>query len=129
MFLSKYFLPIVKNTPKDAQVVSHRLMIRSGMIKHDAAGIYSWRPLVLKVLKKISSIIIEEQDNSGAHEMLMPTIQSADLWKESGRYDDYGLEMLRIKDRHERDILFGPTNEEMITDIFRANVKLSLIHI
>jgi len=123
MFLSKYFLPIVKNTPKDAQVVSHRLMIRSGMIKQDAAGIYSWLPLGLKVLKKISSIIIEEQDNSGAHEMLMPTIQSADLWKESGRYDDYGLEMLRIKDRHERDILFGPTNEEMITDIFRANVK------
>tara|TARA_X000000368_G_scaffold60340_1_gene42515 strand:- start:180 stop:1484 length:1305 start_codon:yes stop_codon:yes gene_type:complete len=123
MFLSKYFLPIVKNTPKDAQIVSHRLMIRSGMIKQDAAGIYSWLPLGLKVLKKISSIIIEEQNSSGANEMLMPTIQSADLWRESGRYDDYGLEMLRIKDRHERDILFGPTNEEMITDIFRANIK------
>ncbi len=123
MFLSKYFLPIVKNTPKDAQIVSHRLMIRSGMIKQDAAGIYSWLPLGLKVLKKISSIIIEEQNSSGAHEMLMPTIQSADLWRESGRYDDYGLEMLRIKDRHKRDILFGPTNEEMITDIFRTNIK------
>ncbi|MAC61150.1 MAG: proline--tRNA ligase [SAR116 cluster bacterium] len=123
MFLSKYFLPIVKNTPKDAQIVSHRLMMRSGMIKQDAAGIYSWLPLGLKVLKKISSIIVEEQNNSGAHEMLMPTIQSADLWRESGRYDDYGLEMLRIKDRHERDILFGPTNEEMITDIFRTNIK------
>ena len=123
MFLSKYFLPIVKDTPKDAQIISHRLMLRSGMIKQDAAGIYSWLPLGLKVLKKISSIITEEQNNAGAHEILMPTIQSADLWKESGRYDDYGLEMLRIKDRHERDILYGPTNEEMITDIFRSSIK------
>ena len=123
MFLSKYFLPIVKDTPKDAQIISHRLMLRSGMIKQDAAGIYSWLPLGLKVLKKISSIIKEEQNNAGAHEILMPTIQSADLWKESGRYDDYGLEMLRIKDRHERDILYGPTNEEMITDIFRSSIK------
>ena len=123
MFLSKYFLPIVKDTPKDAQIISHRLMLRAGMIKQDAAGIYSWLPLGLKVLKKISSIIIEEQNHAGAHEILMPTIQSADLWKESGRYDDYGLEMLRIKDRHERDILYGPTNEEMITDIFRSSIK------
>ena len=123
MFLSKYFLPIVKDTPKDAQIISHRLMLRSGMIKQDAAGIYSWLPLGLKVLKKISSIITEEQNTAGAHEILMPTIQSADLWKESGRYDDYGLEMLRIKDRHERDILYGPTNEEMITDIFRSCIK------
>ena len=123
MFLSKYFLPIVKDTPKDAQIISHRLMLRSGMIKQDAAGIYSWLPLGLKVLKKISSIITEEQNNAGAHEILMPTIQSADLWKESGRYDDYGLEMLRIKDRHERDILYGPTNEELITDIFRSSIK------
>ena len=123
MFLSKYFLPIVKDTPKDAQIISHRLMLRSGMIKQDAAGIYSWLPLGLKVLKKISSIIAEEQNTAGAHEILMPTIQSADLWKESGRYDDYGLEMLRIKDRHERDILYGPTNEEMITDIFRSSIK------
>ena len=123
MFLSKYFLPIVKDTPKDAQIISHRLMLRSGMIKQDAVGIYSWLPLGLKVLKKISSIITEEQNNAGAHEILMPTIQSADLWKESGRYDDYGLEMLRIKDRHERDILYGPTNEEMITDIFRSSIK------
>ena len=123
MFLSKYFLPIVKDTPKDAQIISHRLMLRSGMIKQDAAGIYSWLPLGLKVLKKISSIITEEQNNAGAQEILMPTIQSADLWKESGRYDDYGLEMLRIKDRNERDILYGPTNEELITDIFRSSIK------
>ena len=135
MFLSKYFIPIVKDTPKDAQIISHRLMLRSGMIKQDSAGIYSWLPLGQRVLKKISSIIIDEQNNAGAHEILMPTIQSADLWKESGRYDDYGLEMLRIKDRHDRDILYGPTNEEMITDIFRSNVKsyrglpLNLYHI
>ena len=135
MFLSKYFIPIVKDTPKDAQIISHRLMLRSGMIKQDSAGIYSWLPLGQRVLKKISSIIVDEQNNAGAHEILMPTIQSADLWKESGRYNDYGLEMLRIKDRHDRDILYGPTNEEMITDIFRSNVKsyrglpLNLYHI
>ena len=123
MFLSKYFLPIVKDTPKDAQIISHRLMLRSGMIKQDAAGIYSWLPLGLKVLKKISSIITEEQNNAGAHEILMPTIQSADLWKESGRYDDYGLEMLRIKDRQGREMLYGPTNEELVTDIFRSSLK------
>ena len=123
MFLSKYFLPIVKDTPKDAQIISHRLMLRSGMIKQDSAGIYSWLPLGQRVLKKISSIIVNEQNNAGAHEILMPTIQSAELWRESGRYDDYGLEMLRIKDRHDRDVLYGPTNEEMITDIFRSSIK------
>ena len=99
MFLSKYFLPIIKDTPKDAQIISHRLMLRSGMIKHDAAGIYSWLPLGLKVLTKMSFIITEEQNNAGAHEILMPTIQSAALWKESGRYDDYGVEMLIIEER------------------------------
>ena len=135
MFLSKYFLPIVKDTPKDAQIISHRLMLRSGMIKQDSAGIYSWLPLGQRVLKKISSIIVNEQNNAGAHEILMPTIQSAELWRESGRYDDYGLEMLRIKDRHDRDVLYGPTNEEMITDIFRSHIKsyrglpLNLYHI
>ena len=135
MFLSKYFLPIVKDTPKDAQIISHRLMLRSGMVKQDSAGIYSWLPLGQRGLKKISSIIVNEQNNAGAHEILMPTIQSAELWRESGRYDDYGLEMLRIKDRHDRDVLYGPTNEEMITDIFRSHIKsyrglpLNLYHI
>ena len=135
MLLSKYFMPIIKDTPKDAQIISHRLMLRSGMIKQDSAGIYSWLPLGQRVLNKISNIIKCEQDNSGAHEILMPTIQSAELWKESGRYDDYGLEMLRIKDRHDRDILYGPTNEEMVTDIFRSHVKsyrglpLNLYHV
>jgi len=135
MLLSKYFMPIIKDTPKDAQIISHRLMLRSGMIKQDSAGIYSWLPLGQRVLNKITNIIKCEQDNSGAHEILMPTIQSAELWKESGRYDDYGLEMLRIKDRHDRDILYGPTNEEMVTDIFRSHVKsyrglpLNLYHV
>jgi prolyl-tRNA synthetase len=135
MRLSRYFLPILKETPKEAEIVSHRLMLRAGMIRQEAAGIYAWLPLGLRVLRKIEAIVREEQNRAGAVELLMPTIQSADLWRESGRYDDYGKEMLRIKDRHERDMLFGPTNEEMITEIFRANVRsykdlpLNLYHI
>ena len=135
MRLSRYFLPILKETPKEAEIVSHRLMLRAGMIRQEAAGIYAWLPLGLRVLRKIEQIVREEQNRAGAIELLMPTIQSADLWRESGRYDDYGKEMLRIKDRHERDMLFGPTNEEMITEIFRANVRsykdlpLNLYHI
>ena len=135
MRLSRYFLPILKETPKEAEIVSHRLMLRAGMIRQEAAGIYAWLPLGLRVLQKISAVVREEQNRAGAIEVLMPTIQSADLWRESGRYDDYGKEMLRIRDRHERDMLFGPTNEEMITEIFRANVRsykdlpLNLYHI
>ncbi|MGE0603169.1 MAG: proline--tRNA ligase [Xanthobacteraceae bacterium] len=123
MRLSRYFLPILRDTPKDAEIVSHRLMLRAGMIRQEAAGIYAWLPLGHRVLAKVCNIIREEQNRSGAVEMLMPTIQSADLWRESGRYDDYGKEMLRIQDRHEREMLYGPTNEEMITEIFRAYVK------
>lgn len=123
MRLSRYFLPTLKETPKEAEIVSHRLMLRAGMVKQTSAGIYSWLPLGYKVLRKIEDIVREEQDASGAHEILMPTIQSADLWRESGRYEAYGEEMLRITDRHDRDMLFGPTNEEMITDIFRTHVK------
>jgi prolyl-tRNA synthetase len=123
MRLSRYFLPILRETPKEAEIVSHRLMLRAGMMRQEAAGIYAFLPLGLRVLKKIERIVREEQDRSGAIEMLMPTIQSADLWRESGRYDDYGKEMLRIQDRHERDLLYGPTNEEMITDIFRSYVR------
>ena len=123
MRLSRYFLPILRETPKEAEIVSHRLMLRAGMIRQEAAGIYAWLPLGLKVLSKVTAIIREEQNRSGAIELLMPTIQSADLWRESGRYDDYGKEMLRIKDRHERDVLFGPTNEEMITEIFRSAIR------
>jgi prolyl-tRNA synthetase len=123
MRLSRYFLPILRDTPKDAEIVSHRLMLRAGMVRQESAGIYAWLPLGHKVLDKVCKIIREEQDRAGAVEMLMPTIQSADLWRESGRYDDYGKEMLRIKDRHEREMLYGPTNEEMITEIFRAYVK------
>ena len=123
MRLSRYFLPILRETPKEAEIVSHRLMLRAGMIRQEAAGIYSWLPLGLRVLKKIEQIVREEQNRAGAIELLMPTIQSAELWRESGRYDDYGKEMLRINDRHERDMLFGPTNEEMITEIFRAYVR------
>lgn len=123
MRLSKYFLPILKETPKEAEIVSHRLMLRAGMIRQESSGIYSWLPLGLKVLNKVNAIVREEQNRSGAVECLMPTIQSADLWRESGRYDAYGKEMLRIKDRHEREMLFGPTNEEMITAMFRASVK------
>ena len=119
MRLSRHFLPVMKESPADAQIVSHKLMLRAGMIRQTAAGIYAWLPLGHRVLRKIEQIVREEQDRAGAIELLMPTIQSADLWRQSGRYDDYGLEMLRIKDRHERDMLFGPTNEEMITAIFR----------
>ncbi|WP_422038446.1 proline--tRNA ligase [Roseibium sp.] len=135
MRLSRYFLPILKETPKEAEIVSHRLMLRAGMIRQQSAGIYSWLPLGFKVLRKIESIVEEEQARAGAIQLLMPTIQSADLWRESGRYDAYGKEMLRITDRHERDMLFGPTNEEMITDIFRGYVRsykdlpLNLYHI
>ena len=117
MKLSKYFLPTLKELPKDAEVMSHRLMLRAGMIRQASSGIYIWLPLGHAVLKKIEHIIREEQTNAGAIELLMPTIQSADIWKKSGRYDDYGAEMLRMKDRHNRDILYGPTNEEQITDI------------
>ncbi|MEF2545884.1 proline--tRNA ligase [Aurantimonas sp. E1-2-R+4] len=135
MRLSRYFLPILKETPKEAEIVSHRLMLRAGMIRQQAAGLYTFLPLGKKVLDKVCRIIREEQDRSGAIELLMPTIQPADLWRESGRYDDYGKEMLRIEDRHERDLLFGPTNEEMVTDIFRSYVRsykdlpLNLYHI
>lgn len=135
MRLSRYFLPILKENPREAEIVSHRMMLRAGMIRQQAAGSFSWLPLGKRVLDKVCQIIREEQDRSGAQEIMMPTIQSADLWRESGRYDDYGKEMLRIKDRHERDLLFGPTNEEMVTDIFRSYVKsyrdlpLNLYHI
>ena len=123
MRLSRYFMPVLRDTPKEAEVVSHQLMLRAGMIRQESAGIYSWLPSGLKVLKRIEQIVREEQNRAGAIEVLMPTIQSADLWRKSGRYDDYGAEMLRIKDRGERDMLYGPTNEEMITDIFRQGVK------
>lgn len=135
MRLSRFFLPILKENPKEAEIVSHRLMLRAGMMRQQSAGIYSWLPLGLRVLDKIGAIVREEQDRSGAQELLMPTIQSADLWRESGRYDDYGKEMLRITDRHEREMLYGPTNEEMITEIFRSYVRsykdlpLNLYHI
>lgn len=122
MRLSRYFLPVLKETPAEAQIVSHQLMLRAGMIKQASAGIYSWLPLGFKVLGKIEQIVHEEQMRAGHLPMLMPTIQSADLWRESGRYDDYGEEMLRIRDRHDRDMLFTPTAEELITDIFRAHV-------
>ncbi|MCJ8138874.1 proline--tRNA ligase [Falsirhodobacter halotolerans] len=123
MRLSRYFLPVLKENPADAQIVSHRYMLRAGMIKQQAAGIYSWLPLGFKVLKRIEQIVHEEQMRVGHIPLLMPTMQTADLWRESGRYDDYGQEMLRIKDRQGREMLFGPTNEEMITDIFRAHVN------
>ena len=135
MRLSRYFLPVLKENPSEAQIVSHRLMLRAGMVKQSAAGIYSWLPLGFKVLRKIENIVHEEQQRAGHIPMLMPTLQSADLWKESGRYDAYGPEMLRIKDRQDRDMLYGPTNEEMITDIFRSHVgsykdlPLTLYHI
>ena len=123
MRLSRYFLPILRETPKEADIVSHRLMLRAGMIRQEAAGIYAWLPLGKRVLEKVNRIIREEQDRTGALEITMPTIQSAELWRESGRYEDYGKEMLRIKDRHEREMLYGPTNEEMVTEIFRASVR------
>jgi prolyl-tRNA synthetase len=135
MRLTRYFLPVLKENPAEAQIVSHRYMLRAGMIKQQAAGIYSWLPLGFKVLKRIEQIVHEEQVRAGHIPLLMPTLQPADLWRESGRYDDYGQEMLRIKDRHERDMLYGPTNEEMVTDIFRAHVSsykdlpLTLYHI
>jgi len=133
--LSQFFLPTLKETPQEAQIVSHRYMLRAGMVRQASAGIYSWLPLGFRVLKKIEQIVREEQNLSGAHEVLMPTIQSADLWRQSKRYDDYGKEMLRIKDRHDRDMLYGPTNEELITEIFAASVRsyrdlpLNLYHI
>ena len=123
MRLSRYFLPVLKETPAEAEIASHRLMLRAGMIRQSASGIYSWLPLGLAVLKNIERIVREEQHRAGAVELLMPTIQSADLWRESGRYDDYGAEMLRIQDRKERDLLYGPTNEEMITEIARASLR------
>jgi prolyl-tRNA synthetase len=135
MRLSRYFLPVLRDVPKEAEIVSHRLMLRAGMIRQQASGLYSWLPMGYKVLMKVQRIIEEEQNRSGAVELLMPTIQSADLWRESGRYDAYGKEMLRIEDRHEREFLYGPTNEEMVTDIFRSFVKsykdlpLNLYHI
>ena len=135
MRLSQYFLPLLKETPKEAQIASHRLMLRAGIIQQSSAGIYSWLPLGKKVLDKIADIVRQEQNRAGALEIMMPTIQPAELWQESGRYDDYGAEMLRIRDRHERDMLYGPTNEEQVTDIFRAHVRsykalpLNLYHI
>jgi len=123
MRMSTYFLPTLKETPSEAQIVSHRLMLRAGMIRQTSAGIYAWLPLGWKVLQKVAQIVREEQDRAGAQELLMPTIQSADLWRQSGRYEAYGKEMLRITDRHDREMLFGPTNEEMITDIVKTFVK------
>jgi prolyl-tRNA synthetase len=135
MRLSRYFLPILRETPKEAEIISHRLMLRAGLVRQQAAGIYSWLPLGQRVLARIEQIVREEQDRAGAIEILMPTIQPADLWRESDRYDDYGKEMLRIRDRHDREMLYGPTNEEMVLDIFRAYVStyralpLNLYHI
>ncbi len=123
MFISKLFIPILKNNPSEAKIKSHQLMLRVGMIKQSSAGIYSWLPLGFKVMKKIEKIVREEQNKIGAQELLMPTIQSSEIWKESGRYDDYGDEMLRIKDRQNREMLYGPTNEELITEIFRSSIK------
>ena len=123
MYLSKLFIPLLKENPSEAKIKSHQLMLRSGMIKQSSTGIYSWLPLGFKVMKKIEKIVREEQNKIGAQELLMPTIQSAEIWKESGRYDDYGEEMLRIKDRQGKEMLYGPTNEELITEIFRASVK------
>src|SRR6187455_3790115 len=123
MRLSRYFLPILKENPREAEIVSHRLMLRAGMIRQQAAGSFTWLPLGKRVLDKVCRIVREEQDRAGALEILMPTIQPAELWRESGRYDDYGKEMLRIRDRHEREMLYGPTNEEQVTTIVRDAVK------
>jgi len=123
MYISKTFIPILKNNPSEAKIKSHQLMLRVGMIKQSSAGIYSWLPLGFKVMKKIEKIVREEQNKIGAQELLMPTIQSSEIWKESGRYEDYGDEMLRIKDRQNREMLYGPTNEELITEIFRSSIK------
>jgi len=135
MRLSRYFLPTLKDNPAEAQIASHRLMLRAGLIRQEAAGIYAWLPLGLRVLRNVERIVREEMDRAGALELLMPTLQLADLWRESGRYDAYGPEMLRIRDRHERELLYGPTNEEMVTEIFRAGVRsyrdlpLNLYHV
>jgi len=135
MRLSRYFMPILKENPKEAEIVSHRLMLRAGMVRQQSQGIYSWLPLGKRVLDKVNAIVRKEQNRAGAIELSMPTLQSAELWQESGRYEDYGKEMLRIRDRQDRPMLYGPTNEEMITDIFRASVKsykdlpLNLYHI
>ena len=123
MRLSRFFMPVLRETPAEAQIVSHRLMLRAGLVRQEAAGIYAWLPLGHRVLKKVEQIVREEMDRSGAIELLMPTLQLADLWRESGRYDAYGPEMLRIKDRHERELIYGPTNEDMVTEIFRAYVR------
>ncbi len=123
MYISKSFIPILKNIPSEAKIKSHQLMLRVGMIKQSSAGIYSWLPLGFKIMKKIEKIVREEQNKIGAQEILMPTIQSSEIWKESGRYEDYGDEMLRIKDRQNREMLYGPTNEELVTDIFRSSIK------
>ena len=123
MRLSNYLLPVAKESPADAQIVSHKLMLRAGLVRQTAAGIYAWLPIGLRVLRKIEKIVREEQDRAGAVELLMPTLQSADLWRESGRYDAYGPEMLRITDRHDREMLYGPTNEEMITALFRDTAR------
>ena len=123
MYLSKLFIPLLKENPSEAKIKSHQLMLRAGMIKQSSTGIYSWLPLGFKVMKKIENIVREEQNKIGAQELLMPTIQSAEIWKESGRYDDYGEEMLRIKDRQGKELLYGPTNEELITEIFRSSVR------
>src|ERR1700710_1151487 len=123
MRLTRYLLPVTKETPADAQIISHKLMLRAGLVRQTSAGIYAWLPLGLRVLRNIERIVREEQDSAGAQEILMPTIQPAELWRESGRYEDYGKEMLRIRDRHDRDMLYGPTNEEMVTDLFRQSVK------
>ena len=123
MYISKSFIPILKNIPSEAKIKSHQLMLRVGMIKQSSAGIYSWLPLGFKVMKKIENIVREEQNKIGVQEILMPTIQSSEIWKESGRYEDYGEEMLRIKDRQDREMLYGPTNEELVTDIFRSSIK------
>src|SRR5881398_3677025 len=123
MRLSEYFLPLLRENPSEAQIVSHRLMLRAGMIRQSSAGIYSWLPLGLRVLRRVEQIVREEQDRAGVQEILMPTIQPAELWRESGRYEDYGKEMLRIRDRHDREMLYGPTNEEQVTEIVRASIK------
>src|SRR5579875_2562153 len=135
MRLSRSFIPTLKETPAEAQIASHRLMLRAGLVRQTSSGIYAWLPMGFRVLQKVCAIVREEQNRAGAQEVLMPTIQPADLWRQSGRYEDYGKEMLRIKDRHERDMLYGPTNEEMVTDIFRSHVRsykdlpLNLYHI
>src|SRR5277367_1233087 len=123
MRLTQGFIPTIKETPSEAQIASHRLMLRAGLVRQTSAGIYAWLPTGLRVLRNIERIVREEQDAIGGQELLMPTIQPAELWRESGRYDDYGAEMLRIRDRHERELLYGPTNEDMITEIFRAYTR------